>query len=124
MTVHGAKGLEAPIVFLPETTLKRQARGSALLHTPSTKDDPGGFLWAPTKKPGCEASRQAREARERKEEHEAQRLFYVALPRARDRLVLAGRINARDKVETVGGWYAAAEAAFAAPGIAETVREL
>jgi ATP-dependent helicase/nuclease subunit A len=27
MTVHGAKGLEAPIVFLPETTLKRTARG-------------------------------------------------------------------------------------------------
>ncbi len=26
MTVHGAKGLEAPIVFLPETTLKRTAR--------------------------------------------------------------------------------------------------
>jgi ATP-dependent helicase/nuclease subunit A len=119
MTVHGAKGLEAPIVFLPETTLKRTARGPALLHTTD-----GGFLWAPTKKADCDASRQAREARERKEEHEAQRLFYVALTRARDRLVLAGRINARDKIENVGGWYAAAEAAFGRPEIEPDVRTL
>ena len=119
MTVHGAKGLEAPIVFLPETTLKRTARGSALLTT-----EDGGFLWAPTKKADCEASRAAREVRERKDEHEAQRLFYVALTRARDRLVLAGRINARDKIEDVGGWYAAAEAAFARPEVAPEVRTL
>ena len=119
MTVHGAKGLEAPIVFLPETTLKRTARGPALLHTAD-----GGFLWAPTKKADCDASREAREARERKEEHEAQRLFYVALTRARDRLVLAGRINARDKIENVGGWYAAAEAAFGRPEMAPNVRAL
>jgi ATP-dependent helicase/nuclease subunit A len=124
MTVHGAKGLEAPIVFLPETTLKRTARGSALLQIPSTDDDPGGFLWAPTKKGDCDASRAARAARERKEEHEAQRLFYVALTRARDRLVLAGRINARDRIETVGGWYGAAEAAFARPELAPQVRTL
>ena len=31
MTVHGAKGLEAPIVFLPETTLTQTARGSPLM---------------------------------------------------------------------------------------------
>jgi ATP-dependent helicase/nuclease subunit A len=119
MTVHGAKGLEAPIVFLPETTLKRTARGSPLLQT-----EDGGFLWAPTKKADCDASRIAREVRELKEEHEAQRLYYVALTRARDRLVLAGRINSRDKIENVGGWYAAAQAAFAQPGIADHVRDL
>ena len=31
MTAHGAKGLEAPIVFLPETTLTQTARGSPLM---------------------------------------------------------------------------------------------
>ncbi len=30
MTVHGAKGLEAPVVFLPDTTAKAGARGAAL----------------------------------------------------------------------------------------------
>jgi ATP-dependent helicase/nuclease subunit A len=33
MTAHGSKGLEAPIVFLPETTMKGGARGSPLMQT-------------------------------------------------------------------------------------------
>jgi ATP-dependent helicase/nuclease subunit A len=119
MTVHGSKGLEAPIVFLPETTVKRGARGSPLL---STAD--GGFLWAASSKQDDPAAKAAREWRARKEEEEAQRLFYVALTRARDRLVLCGRINARDRLETVGGWYAAAEAAFARDALAGQVRTI
>ena len=124
MTVHGAKGLEAPIVFLPETTVTRGARGSPLLRTPESQDDAGGFLWASSKALDCDASRAARDLRELKEAHEAQRLFYVALTRARDRLVLCGRINARDKRETAADWYAAAEAAFAGEALAGEVRTL
>jgi ATP-dependent helicase/nuclease subunit A len=48
----------------------------------------------------------------------------VALTRARDRLVLCGRIDARTKDENVGGWYAAAQAAFAHADIAPGVREI
>ena len=33
MTVHGAKGLEAPIVIMPETTVTRRPGGSPLLPT-------------------------------------------------------------------------------------------
>jgi ATP-dependent helicase/nuclease subunit A len=119
MTVHGSKGLEAPIVFLPETTVKRGARGSPLLIT-----EDGGFLWAASGRQDCEASAAARAWRARKEEEEAQRLYYVALTRARDRLVLCGRINARDRLETVGGWYGAAETAFASEALAGEVRAL
>ena len=117
MTVHGAKGLEAPIVIMPETTVTRSARGSPLLQT---KD--GGFLWAPTAKQDCDASKSARQWRDRREDEEGQRLFYVALTRARDRLVLCGRINSRTKDETVGGWYAAARAALDHPLVAPQVR--
>jgi ATP-dependent helicase/nuclease subunit A len=124
MTVHGAKGLEAPIVFLPETTLKRGARGSPLLSTPPSEADDGGFLWATSGKQDCAASKEARDWRARKEEEEAQRLYYVALTRARDRLVLCGRINARDKLENVGGWYAAAQAAFGREELADQVRTI
>jgi ATP-dependent helicase/nuclease subunit A len=117
MTVHGAKGLEAPIVIMPETTLTRAARGSALLAA-----EDGGFLWAPTAALDCDASRAAREGRARREEEEAQRLLYVALTRARDRLILCGRINPRAKEENIGGWYAAAQAAFDHPLVAPNVR--
>ena len=119
MTAHGSKGLEAPIVFLPETTMKGGARGSPLMRTQD-----GGFLWCASKANDCEASAAARERRENKDAEEALRLYYVALTRARDRLILCGRIDARTKDENVGGWYAAAQAAFAHEDIAPGVREI
>jgi len=119
MTAHGAKGLEAPIVFLPETTMKGGARGSPLMQTAD-----GGFLWCASKANDCEPSAMARERREKKDAEEALRLYYVALTRARDRLILCGRIDARTKDENVGGWYAAAQAAFAHTDIEPQVRAL
>jgi len=119
MTAHGSKGLEAPIVFLPETTVKRGAGGSPLLVT-----EDGGLLWATSGKGDCDASAKARRLREDKESQEALRLLYVALTRARDRLILCGRIDARTKDDKVGGWYAAARAAFAHADIAPEVRRI
>ena len=119
MTAHGSKGLEAPIVFLPETTVKRGAGGSPLLVT-----EDGGLLWCASGKGDCDASAKARKLREDKESQEALRLLYVALTRARDRLILCGRIDARTKDDKVGGWYAAARAAFAHADIAPEVRTI
>ena len=119
MTAHGSKGLEAPIVFLPETTVKRGAGGSPLLVT-----EDGALLWCGSSKGDCDASAQARKLREDKESQEALRLLYVALTRARDRLILCGRIDARTKDDKVGGWYAAARAALAHPDIAADVRTI
>ena len=50
MTVHGAKGLEAPVVILPDTTTRATPLGGPLL---SAKG--GGFLWAPRKADDCPA---------------------------------------------------------------------
>lgn len=119
MTAHGSKGLEAPIVFLPETTVKRGAGGSPLLVT-----EDGALLWCASGKGDCAASAKARKLREDKESQEALRLLYVALTRARERLILCGRIDARTKDDKVGGWYAAARAAFAHPDIAPDVRTI
>ncbi|HEX2817154.1 MAG TPA: double-strand break repair helicase AddA [Phenylobacterium sp.] len=107
MTAHGAKGLEAPIVFLPETTTTAGARGSPLLET-----EEGGFLWCASQKGDCEASRLARERRASKENEESLRLLYVALTRARERLVLCGRIASNRKEETLKGWWAQIRAGF------------
>ncbi len=113
MTAHGSKGLEAPIVFLPETVGAGAARGSPLLET-----EEGGFLWCGSSAADCQASAAARELRNRRAEEEALRLLYVALTRARDRLIVAGRVNARQKDEGVKGWWRMLDAAFAHPEVA------
>ena len=112
MTAHGAKGLEAPIVFLPETTTAAGARGSPLMATEATPEQSAGFLWCASQKGDCEASRLARELRATKENEEALRLLYVALTRARERLVLCGRIASNRKEETLKGWWAQIRAGF------------
>ena len=90
MTVHGAKGLEAPIVILPDTSARATDRGGPLLET-----EDGGFLWATRKPDDCPASAAARELRGKATEDESSRLLYVALTRARDRLILCG-VETRD----------------------------
>jgi ATP-dependent helicase/nuclease subunit A len=94
MTVHGAKGLEAPIVFLPDTCSTRSARpanGLLVLEDavrPSVLPPP--FLW-PVKGTSKVAAVQRAKARiADAETEERNRLLYVALTRARDRLYVAG----------------------------------
>jgi ATP-dependent helicase/nuclease subunit A len=117
MTAHGAKGLEAPIVFLPETTTQQTPRGSPLLET-----EDGGFLWCGSGKLDCEASADARALRIRKEEQEALRLLYVALTRARERLVICGRKPANRKEDGLKGWWAAVRAGFTHERVGPHVR--
>ncbi len=117
MTVHGAKGLEAPVVILPDTTTRATVQGGPLL---STGD--GGFLWAPRKADDCPASADARTQRELAADHESLRLLYVALTRARDRLIVGG-IKTLDHL-TRGSWREVIEAGFESEAIAPHVRHV
>ncbi|HWD68247.1 MAG TPA: double-strand break repair helicase AddA [Caulobacteraceae bacterium] len=90
MTAHGAKGLEAPIVILPDTASKVTARG-----TPLHDAEAGAFLWAPRKTDDCEESAKSRLARDEAAAAEYNRLLYVALTRPRDRLIVCGVEAAR-----------------------------
>ena len=112
MTAHGSKGLEAPIVILPDTTTRATAQGGPLL---STGD--GGFLWAPRKPEDCPASAEARSLRDVAGEHESLRLLYVALTRARDRLIICG-VKTRD-ASYAGSWHEISSRALAREEIAE-----
>lgn len=83
MTVHGAKGLEAPIVILPDTA-KRQIRvRNEILRGPG--DMP---IWGPKANESGETIRELRAELRAREEEERQRLLYVALTRAEQWLIV------------------------------------
>ncbi|WP_439470579.1 double-strand break repair helicase AddA [Brevundimonas sp.] len=106
MTVHGAKGLEAPIVILPDTTSRAKAQGPALMPV-ALPDGSEAWLMCPGRAgDDCEASRAAREARQARTDAETLRLLYVALTRARDRIVIMGRGSAKTKAGfDEGSWW-------------------
>jgi ATP-dependent helicase/nuclease subunit A len=108
LSVHQAKGLEWPIVFVPDMGVRpRSDARRALL-------DEGGRLCAMLVDPSREefvetaSVRAAREAERRAQAAESRRLLYVALTRARDHLVLSGEAPAGGE-----SWRALVEAAVA-----------
>jgi ATP-dependent helicase/nuclease subunit A len=113
MTVHGAKGLEAPVVILPDGTGKAgdgpdnglmfDAAGGPYISLRKSDDDAIGV-----------AARAAHEARELSEHW---RLLYVAMTRARDRLIVCGAQHGTSAAgETAVSWRAAVEDALTTLG--------
>ena len=107
MTVHGSKGLEAPIVVLPDTTSRAKPQGPTLM--PAALDDGAeAWLMCPSSAKGdCAASAAVRQARVDRTDAESLRLLYVALTRARDRLIVMGRRLSRPKDTgyEAGSWW-------------------
>ncbi|MGH1412510.1 MAG: double-strand break repair helicase AddA [Pelagimonas sp.] len=83
MTVHGSKGLEAPIVILPDCAAPRRDLRDAVL------TDEHGALWKQSAADRPARHRDAIEARQEKERQERDRLLYVGLTRAEKWLVVA-----------------------------------
>ena len=107
MTVHGAKGLEAPIVFLPDTCTTATAGNAALfdlagMALPSGVEDKP-FVWRLKGSGNVRAIAAARARRDELEAHERHRLLYVAMTRARDRLYVAGFEGKKGRAK--GCWY-------------------
>jgi ATP-dependent helicase/nuclease subunit A len=107
MTVHGAKGLEAPLVILADTTSAPQGpRPPRLLALPAQRAAPGTpdrLVWAGRKDSDVQAVADARARARREAEDEYRRLLYVAMTRAADRLVVAGCEGVKKRPG--GCWY-------------------
>ncbi|MEK6777666.1 MAG: UvrD-helicase domain-containing protein [bacterium] len=92
LTVHRAKGLEFPVVFLPDLAARDGARsGPIQVHRDigigiQTPDDRGSFRNSYTSKRIIDECRT-------NDVNEEKRLFYVAATRAKDFLVLSGQLS-------------------------------
>jgi len=111
MTVHGAKGLEAPIVILPDTCGDNTTRKQPSIYW---MDDPAGGaalpVWPGNKANHTEAIAEMKTSAEQDTIDENHRLLYVAMTRARDRLHVAGWERAQkpknaDHGRKPGSWY-------------------
>lgn len=100
MTVHGAKGLESPIVFLPDTTPgANQSRSETLI-------DPDGVpVWPVKTAESPDLIKRAKEVNKEAEKQERNRLLYVAMTRAESWLIVCGKEPARNAGKTHKTWH-------------------
>ncbi|MEM6846969.1 MAG: double-strand break repair helicase AddA [Pseudomonadota bacterium] len=106
MTVHGAKGLEAPIVVLADIGQKAARGASSTVVSVEGAGVLSGIsvpLFAPNKSLNTEATRAIRDEAKRQEEAESLRLLYVAMTRAERHLVVCGAFGKSEPAE--GRWH-------------------
>jgi ATP-dependent helicase/nuclease subunit A len=91
MTVHAAKGLEAKIVFLPDTCSAPSGRHDAKIHLLNGQMPDSKILaWSSRKDDDPAVVAAARQAARDEAENEYRRLLYVAMTRAEERLYISG----------------------------------
>jgi ATP-dependent helicase/nuclease subunit A len=101
MTVHGAKGLEASVVFLVDTTSSpSDTQRPKLVRLPQ-----GVVVWAGKKADDPAAVAAARTAMLAETEDEYRRLLYVAMTRAADRLIVGGCMPGNMGTLRKNSWY-------------------
>lgn len=109
MTVHGAKGLEASVVFLIDTTTSpADSQRMNLIRMPqgnAAPNEPGVVLWAGKKADDLPNVAAARDAMKQDTEDEYRRLLYVAMTRAADRLIVGGVLPGNVKAVRDKSWY-------------------
>ncbi|OOY03642.1 double-strand break repair helicase AddA [Thioclava sp. F28-4] len=108
MTVHGSKGLEAPIVILPDTAKKKEPNPPKILRL---DDGVAGLRQPAPDAPEAQISAAGKETTARTEE--AQRLLYVAMTRAEKWLIVAAAGEVGEGDET---WYSRMKSGLEAAG--------
>jgi ATP-dependent helicase/nuclease subunit A len=111
MTVHGSKGLQAPIVILADAAIGPDSPDELELSEPFSDGMPGPLVPIPAlpkdQRAGPLANAHAAATAEAMEEH--WRLLYVAMTRAEEALFIAGSLGPRDTAKGIApedSWYA------------------
>lgn len=124
MTVHGSKGLEAPLVILADATKDPDSKSPG--HTMMALEDGGPLLpfhSSAKRARGVLAEAFERDAIRSRQEH--WRLGYVALTRAQDILVVTGMLGLRAAgVPPAESWYAGVESVMTTLGAEEAADSL
>ncbi len=113
MTVHGAKGLEAPVVILADSTADPKKAGGTQSSVEMPIQGHDVPVVRPRKAEQCSPFAQVIELGELLDLQEHWRLLYVGMTRAIDRLVVAG-LDKGERVENC--WYIRVERALQALG--------
>ncbi len=117
MTVHGAKGLTKRVCFVPDISFGDVNDPGFAMFSPGGRLEmkTSGLAGEEVKSPGWDAAREADKA---VRDHELTNVFYVAMTRARDLVVLSGAGTKEPK-----GWLAQA-AGFLGGAAPEILRKL
>ena len=104
LTMHAAKGLEAPVVFLADCAgpSRDERPYYALVDWPSEAERPRHFFLVGRKDQHCASIREKIQAETQALEREAANLLYVAMTRARQCLYISGSKPGRGNEL---GWY-------------------
>jgi ATP-dependent helicase/nuclease subunit A len=117
MTAHGAKGLQAPLVILPDTTALPPDDGAVIWAAdPACNTGLDVPVWMPRREFRCAAADRLRNAAAQRRAEEHNRLLYVALTRAEDRLLVCGWQTRREPPAEC--WYHLVRAGLLALGTA------
>ncbi|WP_127476275.1 UvrD-helicase domain-containing protein [Sulfurivermis fontis] len=120
LTIHAAKGLEAPVVFLADATASggNDRAWHAQVGWPAEAEAPQHILLVGRKDQQDAFTRQQLAEEQRAEQREAANLLYVALTRARQLLYITGcRPNQGNDL----GWYGVLQQAVAEPITSNTM---
>jgi len=116
MTVHGAKGLQAPVVILADATADPDKSPRGAIHVP-LHDGARVPLFRPRRAEMAPPLTDIVAAIDERDRQEHWRLLYVAATRAEERLVIAGALGSACKGEPPkNSWFPALEASLAALG--------
>jgi len=108
LTVHSAKGLEAPIVYLPDAHKGFYSTQEAKRHVWQVEDDGTDSLFLHNMAKAKQTPLHSALVDTEKERvyRDKMRLLYVALTRAKEKLYIGGTVAAGSKKEPENNWYA------------------